>query len=350
MNGNDGTTGISARNGRRWAARALLAVVALAPALIPNIAHAQPDSSCRALSFAVPQGQLGATLCAPAGAETVVVMMAGSNYNHVYWDFAYRPETYNFRQALNRAGYATLIVDRLGNGSSSKPPSATLSATASANALHDIVQAARRGLDGERPFAKVVTAGHSLSSGIAVLEATRHRDVDGVLLTGYSHTLEVSQVMGVISSYHPASGDPAFVGRSYDDGYLTTRPGTRAAAFYGPETTDPAVLAEDERTKEVFSLTEYPDGLSSTLPPMSNGIDVPVMVVNGSLDRLSCGQGFAACADTATLLASEAPYFAPAARLRAFVLPGAGHSVNLATNTVEYQRVVVDWLGSVAAD
>ncbi|UGT63981.1 alpha/beta hydrolase [Nocardia asteroides] len=346
MTGNSSTAGISGRNGRRWGARALLAVAALIPALAPNIAQAQPDPACRALSFAVPQGQLAATLCAPAAADTVVVLMAGSNYNHGYWDFGYRPETYNFRQALNRAGYATLIVDRLGNGASSKPPSGTLSATTSANALHDIVQAARRGLDGARPYAKVVTAGHSLSSGIAVLEAVRHHDVDGVLLTGYSHTLEVSQVMGVISSYHPAAGDPVFAGRSYDDGYLTTRPGTRAAAFYGPDTTDPAVLAEDERTKEVFSLTEYPDGLSSTLPPMSNDIDVPVMVVNGSVDRLSCGQGFAACTDTATLHASEAPYFAPAARLRAFVLPGSGHSVNLATNTVEYQSAVVDWLNT----
>ncbi|MFC8531769.1 alpha/beta hydrolase [Nocardia sp. NPDC057227] len=346
MTGNSSTAGISGRNGRRWGARALLAVAALVPALVPNIAQAEPDSPCRELSFAVPQGQLAATLCAPAAADTVVVLMAGSNYNHGYWDFGYRPETYNFRQALNRAGYATLIVDRLGNGASSKPPSSTLSATTSANALHDIVQAARRGLDGARPYAKVVTAGHSLSSGIAVLEATRHHDVDGVLLTGYSHTLEVSQVMGVISSYHPAAGDPAFTGRNFDDGYLTTRPGTRAAAFYGPDTTDPAVLAEDERTKEVFSLTEYPDGLSSTLPPMSNGIDVPVMVVNGSVDRLSCGQSFAACTDTATLLASEAPYFAPAARLRAFVLPGSGHSVNLATNTVEYQGAVVDWLNT----
>ncbi|MFC3961709.1 alpha/beta hydrolase [Nocardia jiangsuensis] len=344
MTGISSTTGIS---GRRWAARALLAVAALVPVLVPNSAQAQPDSACLALSFAVPQGQLGATLCTPVGAETVVVMMAGSNYNHGYWDFGYRPETYNFRRALNRAGYATLIVDRLGNGTSTRPPSGTLSATASANALHDIVQSARRGLDGARPYGKVVTAGHSLSSGIAVLEATRHHDVDGVLLTGYSHTLEVSQVVGVISSYHPASGDPAFAGRNLDDGYLTTRPGTRAAAFYGPETTDPAVLAEDERTKEVFSLTEYPDGLSSTLPPMSNAIDVPVMVVNGSLDRLSCGQGFAACTDTATLLASEAPYFAPAARLRAFVLPGSGHSVNLATNTVEHQRAVIDWLKSL---
>ncbi|MFC8044547.1 alpha/beta hydrolase [Nocardia sp. NPDC057353] len=344
MNGIGSTAGISARDGRRWAARALLAVAALVPALIPNTAHAQPAPTCRALSFPVPNGQLGATLCAPEAADTVVVMMAGSNYNHRYWDFGYRPETYNFRQALNRAGYATLIVDRLGNGTSTRPPSTTLSATASANALHDIVQAARRGLDGAAPYAKVVTAGHSLSSGVAVLEATQHHDVDAVLLTGYSHTLEVSQVMGVISSYHPASGDPVFADRGYDEGYLTTRPGTRAAAFYGPETTDPAVLAEDERTKEVFSLTEYPDGLTSTLPPMSNDIDVPVMVVNGSLDRLSCGQGFAACTDTATLHASEAPYFAPAARLRAFVLPGAGHSVNLATNTREYQEAVVDWL------
>lgn len=326
----------------------MLAAVALTIGIVPSQVQAQPVTECRQVGFAAPLGTLAGELCLPSGgSDTVVVMMAGSNYNHVYWDFPYQPETYNFRQALERAGYATLVVDRLGNGASTRPPSAQLSATASANALHDIVQTLRRGIDGAAPFARVVTAGHSLSSGIAVLEATRHHDVDGVLLTGYSHSLEPSQVAGVIASYHSATGDPAFAGQHLDDGYLTTRPGTRAAAFHGPDTTDPAVLAEDERTKEVFSLTEYPDGLTSTLPPMSNDIDVPVLVVNGSVDRLSCGPAFSTCTDTATLHAAETPYFSPAARLRTFVLPGAGHSVNLATNTQEYQRAVVDWLDTV---
>lgn len=80
-------------------------------------------------------------------------------------------------------GYATLVADRLGNGASSTPVSLSLTATATAEALHGMVRALRDGLDGARPFTKVVTVGHSLTSGTSVMEANSYHDVDGVLLT-----------------------------------------------------------------------------------------------------------------------------------------------------------------------
>jgi hypothetical protein len=46
------------------------------------------------------------------------------------------------------------------------------------------------------------------------------------------------------------------------------------------------------------------------------------------------------------LQAEEAPFFAPAARLRAFVLPGSGHALNLARNTADYRAAVIDWANS----
>ncbi|MBF6329337.1 alpha/beta hydrolase [Nocardia transvalensis] len=326
-------------------------IAALAAAALlcfaPNVARADGTSapgSCRSFPFPVPQGQLASTLCLPdEPTDTVMVLMAGSNYNGLYWDFPYQPETYNFRRAMNAAGYATLVVDRLGNGASTHPPALTLTATATASALHDIVGSLRRGLAGAQPFGKVITVGHSLTSGTSVIEASTHHDVDGVVLTGYSHVLNVPEVLGVISTYHRAVDDPVFAGRGYDPGYLTTRPGTRMHDFYAPATADPEVVAFDEQNKEVFSLTEYPDGLLSTLPGMSSLITAPVLIVNGSLDRLSCGPGYAVCRDAATLHAAEAPYFGPAAQLRTFVLPGSGHSVNLARNTGEYQAAVIDW-------
>ncbi|MFI5539241.1 alpha/beta hydrolase [Nocardia sp. NPDC051900] len=319
--------------------------------LTPSTAHAEDAAPgrCTAVSIPVPLGEMAGSLCTPTAraTDTVMVLIAGSNYNATYWDFPYAPETYSFRRAMNAAGIATLVVDRLGNGASTRPPSTQVTATVSARALHDIVRSLRAGLAGAPPFGKVITGGHSLSSGIDVLEATTYQDVDGVLLTGYSHALNVSEVLGVISTYHQAAEDPQFAGRGYDAGYLATRPGTRAADFFAPETADPEVLAVDEATKEVFSPTEYPDGLTSTLPPMSNFINVPVLVVNGSRDRLSCGPAYAVCADAETLRATEAPFFGPAARLRTFVLPGSGHSVNLARNTAEYRAAVVDWVRSI---
>ncbi|QIS14385.1 hypothetical protein [Nocardia arthritidis] len=67
-----------------------------------------------------------------------------------------------------------------------------------------------------------------------------------------------------------------------------------------------------------------------------------MLVVDGSLDRLCL-----VCATTETLYAAEAPYCAPAARLRTFVLPGSGHALNVAPNTVDYQHAVRDWIASV---
>ncbi|WP_024803597.1 alpha/beta hydrolase [Nocardia sp. BMG51109] len=329
---------------------AALATVAFA-CFVPAAAQADPpsDRDCRSFPFAVPQGQLAATLCLPPGqpTDTVMVLMSGSNYNGQYWDFPYEPETYNFRQAMNEAGYATLVVDRLGNGASSKPPALSLTANTTAEALHQIVRSARRGIAGAQPFGKVITVGHSLTSGTSVMEAAAHRDVDGVLLTGYSHAPSYGEILGVISSYYPAVNDPRFAGRGYDPNYLTTRPGSRMHDFFDPADADPAVVDLDEKTKEVFSLSEYPDGMLSMLPGMSSFIDAPVMIATGSKDRLSCGIGYAVCASSETLHAAEAPYFAPEARLRTFVLPGSGHSVNLARNTVDYQAAVVDWANSI---
>ncbi|MCX4097496.1 alpha/beta hydrolase [Nocardia sp. alder85J] len=304
-------------------------------------------ASCRSFPFPVPQGQLAATLCLPpGGTDTVMVLMSGSNFNGSYWDFGYEPQTYSFRRAMNAAGYATLVVDRLGNGASTRPPALTLTATATAAALHDIVQAARRGLAGAAPFAKVITVGHSLTAGTSVMETTAYHDVDGVVLTGYSHAINVPETLGVISSYHPADEDPEFAGRGYDPDYLTTRPGARLHDFFDSGDVEPEVLDRDEQTKEVFSLTEYPDGMLSTLPGMSNLIDVPTLVVAGGRDRMICGADYSACADSATLHAEEALFYAPAARLRVFVLPGSGHAVNLARNTADYRAEVIDWANS----
>ncbi|WP_227984422.1 alpha/beta fold hydrolase [Nocardia spumae] len=329
--------------------RAIFAAIMLC-CFASGVATADNESapaSCRSFPFAVPQGRLAATLCTPAGgARTVMVLMSGSNFNGTYWDFPYEPQTYNFRQAMNAAGYATLVVDRLGNGASTHPQSATLTAGATAQNLHDIVVAARQGIGGAAPFGKVVTVGHSLTSGTSIMEATQYHDVDGILLTGYSHAVNVPETLSVIATYHSAADDPEFAGRGLDPGYLASRPGTRVHDFFDPADVDPAVLAVDEKNKEVFSLTEYPDGMLSTLPGMSNFITAPVMIAVGSRDRMLCGVDYATCASSATLRSFEAPFFAPAAKLRTFVLPGSGHAVNLARNTADYQAAVVDWANS----
>lgn len=334
----------------RALAAAAAAILFSGTPLTAQAAPAAASGGCQDIAIQIPQGTIAATLCLPASgtADTVMVLVSGSNYNATYWDWSYQPDTYNFRQAMNRAGYATLTADRLGNGASTHPLSLSLTAGATAEAQHTMVQGLRAGLAGNKPFAKVVIAGHSLSSSTSVQEATTYHDVDGVLLTGYSHALSIADVLGVISTYHQAVEDPVFAGRGLDAGYLTTRPGTREQDFFGEGNFDPEVVALDEATKETFSLSEYPDGLVYTLPGPSANITAPVMLVNGSKDRLACGTAFAICTDAAALYSAESQYFSQAARLRTFVLAGSGHAINLARNTTDYQQAVIDWMRSIS--
>lgn len=306
-----------------------------------------------AVTALVMSGTVHGTLCMPAGggAGTVMVLVPGATYDHSYWDFPYQPRTYNFRMAMNAAGYATFVVDRIGTGLSSRPLSTLVTSTGEAEAVHGVVQALRAGRIGGERFSRVVTGGHSLSSAIAIIEAGTYHDVDGVLLTGYAHHVNVLGVANLFLSFVPAALDPLLQGRGYDLGYLTTRVGTRAGDFYAPATTDPNVVATDEATKDVWSpVGEGPDGLGiSIATPYTSLIHVPVLIVNGQSDGSLCGLLASDCSSRAAFLAQEAPNFSPAACLRTYLLPGSGHSVNLATDTGLYQKAVATWAGTSAA-
>jgi hypothetical protein len=70
-----------------------------------------------------------------------------------------------------------------------------------------------------------------------------------------------------------------------------------------------------------------------------------VLLALGRDDQFMCGAGDD-CSSAASLEAGEAPYFGPAAHLKTYVLPGAGHDLNLATDTQQYQQAVITWLNT----
>ena len=337
------------RTSRRLGAAAL---TALGIAFLPVPAAAQADeepASCQELrvpvSVAGMAQTVSGTLCTPgAGADTVQVLVPGGFYNRTYWDVQVR---HSFRLAMNRAGYATLAVDRLGTGRSSKPPSALLTVLGQANAMHQVVGALRSGELGPR-FGKVILGGHSLGSAVAVVEAATYRDVDAVLVTSMGHRLNALGLLPIFTTFIPAVLDPAFRGTVTDPGYLTTRPGTRFGSLHDPGRYDPAVAAVEESTKDVAAPGELVDGaLLGTVLPYTRLVDVPVLTVMASGDPTFCGPLATACGSPAELLRSEQPFYAPAARLEAYVVPGYGHSINYAPNAPEYHAVVVRWADRV---
>jgi pimeloyl-ACP methyl ester carboxylesterase len=272
----------------------------------------------------------------------------GGTYNSNYWDFPWRSDVYNFRKAMNAAGYATFTLDRLGTGKSAKLPSVLATTTTQAAAVHKVIQRLRSGQIGGKPFGKVVIGGHSLGSVIAVVESATYRDVDAVLLTGYAHLFNAEGAAGLfVNSMYPVLGDPVLGGDGYDPTYLTTRPGTRTDYFLRTSTTEPQVVALDEQFKDVLSVAEAADAVSlGAVVPSSALINVPVLVVNGDADVVMCSPLLNNCASAERLRQVEQAFYAGSPCLRTFLLPGVGHSVNLATNTRAYQTRVRDWLAN----
>lgn len=323
----------------------LCAAVFLLLAAFLSPAPAVAATTCEDLSVPVTVALLPQTmhgrLCAPPGASTVVVLIPGGTYNASYWDIGYTPEIRSFRLAANQAGFATLALDRLGTGSSSKPLSTLLSASAQALAAHQVIQSIHA------RFAKVIVGGHSIGAAMAMIEAGRYHDVDGVLVTGMTHRMNLITVIPVLAQMIPAPLDPALAPRGLDAGYLTTDPGTRYNAFHTPGPYDAAAIAYDESTKDVFAATEAVDSLTLTtvVTPASQQITVPVLLVVGN-DPHFCGALGSDCSSPEALRASEAPFFG--GPLQTYILDGYGHAINYAPNAPTYFAVVTAWLKTLS--
>lgn len=278
-------------------------------------------------------------LCVPQDATTLQVLVPGGTYTNVYWDIGFDPEALSYRRAMNDAGFATIAVDRLGSGRSSEPLSALVTVSAQAQAVHAVIQSMRS------RFAKVVLVGHSIGSATAMTEAAKYRDIDGVVITGLTHHVNVPGAVPVFTTLVPAALDPVVSGYGLDLGYLTTMTGTRYSSFHTPGDPEPGALDFDEATKDVVTAGETLDtALISLLVPTAKQITVPVMVVMGGDDANFCGPPLGAdCSSNEALRASEASFYAPAARLRAYVVPGYGHSLNFSPDAHGYHHAVIDW-------
>lgn len=326
-------------------AHTLLALALLSSAA-PTAAGASESATVRCrlhvLPVALAQGApptswvLG-ELCAagerPKTGAPLQVLLHGATYDHTYWNHGpVNGVDYSYARALAAAGIPTFAYDDVGAGFSAHPPS-TLPAFAepfsdAAYILHQVVDHARGGaLEGTR-FGKVITVGNSLGSLIAWAEADRFQDVDGVIATGMIHHLAPAVVQAITDNFQPARLDPAFSWTGLDDGYLTTRPGSRATIFYDTADgdADPRVIALDEEHKDVAHGGLIVGGLGQTVVRQAN-IDVPVLALIGAHD-VFCDADYP-CASSRAVAEAEAPHYGPKASVQACAVPRAAHSLAL---------------------
>jgi pimeloyl-ACP methyl ester carboxylesterase len=347
------TSGKSVRRRRVFACALAVLGVAWWPTAVHADTSPAASTACQDLQLPVtmaglPESMYG-RLCVPAGgAKTVQLLVPGASYNHTYWDFPYTPDIRSYRLAMNEAGYATLTVDRLGTGQSSRPPSILVTSASQAVVIHQVVQMLRAGTAPLPRFDKIILGGHSVGSAIAIIEAGTYHDVDGVLVTGLTHGVNALGAVPILSSLVPAALDPKFIGKVVDLGYLTTAVGTRWSSFDSPGPMDENVAALEESTKDDFAVGEVVDTvLIGVVTTYSRLIDVPVMLAMGGGDPAFCGLLAANCSTAATLRTSEAPYYSAQAQLQTYVVSGYGHALNYAPNAPDYHAAVVKWANAL---
>jgi pimeloyl-ACP methyl ester carboxylesterase len=327
----------------------LLCTLAL---VLPTAAQAtQGGFRCEELSFDVTLSPGDPTVYSVFGVlcsrgslhqKTIQITLHGATYGHLYWDWPLQPEIYSYVRRATEAGYAVLNLDRIGIGQSDHPPAAAVTIEANAYVVHQIVQTLRGGdlvvsSFGRIHAERVALVGHSLGSVISIQEAATYGDVDGVVLTGVSHTVTPA-LNDIFAVLYPANLDPKFSGQNIPDGYLTSLPGTRGVFYYLPSV-DPLVLAVDEQTKETVTGVE----LDTAFPALalSGGIHVPVLVEVGDFDLAFCAEP--SCSASGSL-AAETNFFPPDACVETAVIAGAGHDLNLHLQAPQAYDALLSWM------
>lgn len=280
-------------------------------------------------------------LCAPGSpaGRVLQVLVSGSGYGSVYWDFPYQADTYSYVRAALRDGYATFHFDRLGIGRSDHPPGILLNVDRQADVLQQVIAA----LNDAHAFPAVAAVGHSFGSVTAIAHALRYPDsVAGVILTGFAHNTNPGFTMAMRTGVDFAAFKGPFVGQLVDPTYVISKPDSRGETFYTLENADEKVIETDELNRQPTALGEV---LSSAkyFGPQSIGLTVPVLILLGEDDFVVCG-GDLDCTDHDSVVAHEARFFGPEACLETVVIADTDHNPNLHRNAPDNFAIMLDWM------
>ncbi|KAL4767088.1 Alpha/Beta hydrolase protein [Aspergillus nidulans var. acristatus] len=327
-------------------------------ALVSDLALTTNSSTWARESTAL---NISARYCEPKGPsprrDAIQLLVHGITYTKDYW-FALgmsgvQSRLYSWVDYATRRGYATLSIDRAGDGASSHPnPFHTDQIPLHAAVANQIAVRLKRGeIIRGRPFEKVIYVGHSLGSMIGVeLAATYPDAVDALMLTGYA--AESDSPLLLETGLSPAKAAlPARFG-SLDDGYLVTSSlFGRQKAFYGRNGTfDPQVSALDFGIQQTVSVGEM---ATASLAKIATNYSGPVTVITGNHDAIFCfvnvtsdgsGPGGECGKGKTSAPARVSSLFPAATSFSVTVLDNIGHCINLHYEAIVAYAVANDWM------
>jgi pimeloyl-ACP methyl ester carboxylesterase len=330
----------------RW----LIGVALVAGVLLPPAAPSGAGDGCIhdvvpvALGPARPDDQrIVVELCGAAPGRVVHVLASGATYGPSAWDFPYQPERYSYVRAMNEAGIATLNVTRLGMAGSSHPDSSEVNTPNQIYIYGQLIDALRAGRFGVA-FDKVVVVGHSYGGVITYGVGNRYPGkVDGVIIAGLMHEIDQAFLREFWANLHSANEEGGRFAE-LDDGYLTSRPGQRHT-FYRQDQVDAKIIEMDEATKETFTRDD-----ARTFPPVmgeSEGIRAPVLDAIGEYDAWFCA--FQPCSAPDGTPSREGQWFDATSCFEQYVLPKAGHDLNVHYTAPQWFAVAAEWTQRMVA-
>lgn len=224
-----------------------------------------------------------------------ILLHGSAGYTKEYWNrgsWGNGSTKYSWTQAMNRAGYSTLVVDKLGNGESSHPdPLYDVQLPLQMETVYSLIQQIKTGKaqDIPAPLKGALTyVGHSSGCLLgAALAQTHPSAVDAVILTGYPAAK--SNNKGGTPSYHylPAAlSRPNQFPKNLSYGHLRMNSEVnRTSAFYYPGHYDHRIAHLDYETQGAQPIGEGFD----LGPPTQPAFKGKVLVVTGTKDPAICG-------------------------------------------------------------
>ncbi|MCW3014148.1 MAG: hypothetical protein JWO02_1240 [Solirubrobacterales bacterium] len=269
--------------------------------------------------------------------QAVALYVHGLGYGEFFWNYKGVPGYDYATQQAVQFGQVSVVIDRLGYGTSGKPDGNQVCYGSEGDYLNQIVTQLRSGAytaSGEparQTFSKVALVGHSAGGFMVEASALSYHNVDALIVAGFGNTgasitTYATFAQTTLDCYTaPLPNNYAYFGKTPAD--------FKAGHFFNA---DPAVA-------DAVTAIRAPDPCMDTGSAIqaivvdalsNNSIKAPVLIVTGANDALFPPPA----GDVEKLL------FFGNADLTQVTLPGTGHAVTLGRTAPQFRSVVGGWL------
>jgi pimeloyl-ACP methyl ester carboxylesterase len=261
----------------------------------------------------------------------VALYLHGLGLGEWLWNF--QPvKSYSFARGMAQRGNVSVTVDRLGYGASDKPLGTASCIGSQADIAHQLVQALHSGsytvASGKpRKYRRVALVGHSAAGEISILEAYAYRDVQALVVVGFSFSNlpRANLTFGYQRIDCQAGGQPVAPGGP--GGYALfgrTPQEFRSTMFHSaPKAVQDAAVPLQNRDPCGDNLSLIP-AIQRQAPNVGK-VKVPVLVVCGNRDVLYAPFGCEAQAERFT-------------KGRTLILKNTGHGVPLERGAKTFRK------------